>query len=116
MPGELNYLRAVYSPGGQDVAKLRHLVPYSHHIHAKFYEMTKDYQEYSIPYDQIVKVLIEGGYERYLASEWEGQRITQDAFETDCCEQVRRQHVMLKRLLGEPEISQMTNQSNVLRN
>ena len=100
-PGEIGYLHAVYTPGGQDVHKLKSLVPYSHHIHAKFYEMTEDYQEYSIPYDQIVKVLIEGGYDGYLASEWEGQRITQDAFETDSCEQVRRQHVMLKRLLGE---------------
>ena len=101
LPGEVGYLRAVYSPGGQDVQKLRELVPYSHHIHAKFYDMTEDYQEYSIPYDQIVKVLNEGGYEGYLASEWEGQRITQDAFETDSCEQIRRQHLMLKRLLGE---------------
>jgi hypothetical protein len=100
-PAELSYLHAVYSPGGQDVQKLRALVPYSRHIHAKFYEMTEDYREYGIPYDQIVNVLIEGGYEGYLASEWEGQRITQDAFETDSCEQVRRQHVMLKRLLGE---------------
>ena len=100
-PGELNYLHAVYSPGGQDPEKLRSLLPYSHHIHAKFYEMTEDYQEYGIPYDRIVRILIEGGYEGYLASEWEGQRITQDAFETDSCEQVRRQHVMLKRLLGE---------------
>ena len=100
-PAEMDYLNTVYSPGGQDVQKLKPLLPYSHHIHAKFYEMTEDYQEYSIPYDQIVKVLIEGGYEGYLASEFEGQRITQDAFETDSCEQVRRQHVMLKRLLGE---------------
>ena len=101
LPGETGYLRQVYSPGGQDVRKLLPLLPYSHHIHAKFYEMTEDYQEYSIPYDQIVAVLKEGGYEGYLVSEWEGQRITQDAFETDSCEQVRRQHLMLKRLLGE---------------
>jgi sugar phosphate isomerase/epimerase len=99
--GEMDYLKAVYSPGGQDIRKLRPLVPYSHHIHAKFYDMTEDYHESSIPYDQIVQVLIEGGYDGYLASEYEGQRITQDAFETDSCEQVRRQHVMLKRLLGE---------------
>ena len=100
-PGEFGYMHAVYTPGGQDVQKLKPLVPYSHHIHAKFYEMTEDYVEYGVPYDQIVKVLIEGGYDGYMASEWEGQRTTQDAFETDSCEQVRRQHVMLKRLLGE---------------
>jgi len=98
---EMAYLQAVYSPGGQDIQKLKPLVPYSHHIHAKFYDMTEDYQESSIPYDQIIQVLIEGGYDGYMVSEYEGQRIAQDAFETDSCEQVRRQHVMLKRLLGE---------------
>jgi sugar phosphate isomerase/epimerase len=97
---EMDYLNAVYIPGGQDIQKLKPLIPYSHHIHAKFYDMTEDYREYSIPYDQIVKILIEGGYDGYLVSEYEGQRITQDASETDSCEQVRRQHVMLKRLLG----------------
>jgi hypothetical protein len=107
-PGELSYLHAVYMPGGQDVEKLRELVPYSHHIHAKFYHMTEDYVEYGIPYDQIVKVLMEGGYEGYMASEWEGQRITQDAFDTDSCEQVRRQHLMLKRLRAKRSSSQKT--------
>ena len=98
---EMDYLKAVYSPGGQDIQKLKPLVPYSHHIHAKFYDMTEDYRESTIPYDQIVQVLIEGGYDGYMVSEYEGQRITQDVLETDSCEQVRRQHVMLKRLLSE---------------
>jgi hypothetical protein len=40
------------------------------------------------------------GGRAYMVSEFEGQR-PQDAFETDSCEQVRRQHLMLKRLLGE---------------
>jgi len=82
-PGEFGYMHAVYTPGGQDVQKLKPLVPYSHHIHAKFYEMTEDYEEYSVPYDQIVKVLIEGGYDGYLASEWEGQRTTQDVLNAE---------------------------------
>jgi hypothetical protein len=45
--------------------------------------------------------LREAGYSGYINSEYEGQRLTQDAFETDSCEQVRRHHVMLRRLLGE---------------
>lgn len=61
MPGEIGYMHAVYTPGGQDVQKLKPLVPYSHPIHAKFYEMTEDYQEYGIPYDQIIRVLIDDG-------------------------------------------------------
>jgi sugar phosphate isomerase/epimerase len=71
----------------------------THHIQAKFYEMTEEGSEYSIPYDKIVPVLIEGGYSGYLSSEYEGNRHIQDAFEVDSVEQVRRQHAMFQRLL-----------------
>jgi hypothetical protein len=76
-------------------------MPYIYNIHGKFYEMTEAYQEYSILYEDIIPVLIEGGYEGYINSEYEGQRNTQDAFETDSCEQIRRQQVMFRRLLRE---------------
>ena len=46
-------------------------------------------------------MLVEGGYDGYINSEYEGQRWIQDAFEVDSTEQLRRHHVMLKRLLGE---------------
>ena len=46
-------------------------------------------------------MLVEGGYSGYINSEYEGQRWIQDVFEDDSVEQVRRHHVMLKRLLGE---------------
>lgn len=73
------------------------------HIQAKFYEMLPDEVEYSIPYDEIVPVLVEGGYDGYLSSEYEGNRHIEDAFEVDSVEQVRRQHAMFARLLGEKE-------------
>ena len=79
---------------------LEHM-PRIFHIHAKFYEMLDDYTEYSIPYEQIVPLLIEGGYNGYLSSEYEGNRHIQDVQEVDSVEQVRRQHVMFQRLLGE---------------
>ena len=75
-------------------------MPYIHHIQAKFYEMTDEGVEYSIPYDKIIPVLIEGGYSGYLSSEYEGNRHIQDAFPVDSLEQVRRQHAMFQRLLG----------------
>jgi sugar phosphate isomerase/epimerase len=71
------------------------------HIQAKFYEMLPDETEYSIPYDEIVPVLIEGGYDGYLSSEYEGNRHIQDAYPVDSVEQVARQHAMFNRLLGE---------------
>lgn len=75
-------------------------MPLIGHIQAKFYEMTDDGAEYSIPYDEIVPVLVEGGFDGYLSSEYEGNRHIQDVFVVDSVEQVRRQHAMFARLLG----------------
>jgi len=72
-----------------------------HNIHGKFYQMDEDYVEPSIPYDEIVKVLKQGNYQGYICSEYEGNRWIEDAQEPDSVEQVRRQQVMLARLLGE---------------
>ena len=81
-------------------AMLPHM-PLIGHIQAKFYEMTDDEVEYSIPYDEIVPVLQEGGFDGYLSSEYEGNRHIQDVYPVDSVEQVRRQHAMFARLLGE---------------
>jgi sugar phosphate isomerase/epimerase len=71
-----------------------------HNIHGKFYEVTEDLVEPSIPYDEIVAVLNEGGYDGYICSEYEGNRWIEDACEVDSVEQVRRQQAMLERLIG----------------
>jgi hypothetical protein len=84
-----------------DPARLRDFMPYIHHVHAKFYEMTDECVEYSIPYDRVVPILLEGGFRGYLSSEYEGQRHIQDAFEVNEVEQVRRQQRLFRRLLGE---------------
>ncbi len=78
-------------------------MPRIHNIHGKFYQMNEDYVEPSIPYDEIVSVLKQGGYDGYICSEYEGNRWVEDAMEPDSVEQVRRQQVMLARLLGETE-------------
>lgn len=78
-----------------------------HNIHGKFYEMTEDLQEYSIPYDQIVEVLKKGGYTGYICSEYEGNRWIEDAEDVDSVEQVRRQQKMLTTLIGEPASSSL---------
>ena len=84
-----------------DPQRLRDFMPYIHHIHAKFYEMTDDGSEYSIPYEEIVPILVEGGFAGSLSSEYEGQRHVQDVHEVDEIEQVRRQQELFARLLGE---------------
>ncbi len=87
----------VFSP----TKRLTEYAKYIFHVHAKFYEMTDDGVEFSIPYDKIIAALTAGGYNGYLASEYEGNRHIQDILEVDSVEQVRRQHEMFKRLLGE---------------
>jgi sugar phosphate isomerase/epimerase len=84
-----------------DPKRLRDFMPYIHHVHAKFWEMTPDGHEYSIPYDELIPVLAEGGYSGYLSSEYEGQRWLQDTDDVDEVEQVRRQQEMFSRILGE---------------
>ena len=79
-------------------------MPRIHNIHGKFYQMTEDYVEPSIPYDEIVKVLQQGGYNGYICSEYEGNRWVEDFEEPDSVEQVRRQQVMLAMLLGEADV------------
>jgi sugar phosphate isomerase/epimerase len=81
--------------------RLLEFMPHFVHIHAKFYEMLPDYTEYSIAYDEVIPVLIEGGYNGYLSSEYEGNRHIQDIHEVDSVEQVRRQQEMFKLMLGE---------------
>lgn len=81
--------------------RMLEFMPWIFNIHAKFYEIDDSGREPSIPYDEIVAVLLEGGYDGHLSSEYEGQRHIEDAFEVDGREQVRRQQEMFKRLLGE---------------
>jgi hypothetical protein len=72
------------------------LLPYVYACHAKFFEMTDDMTEATIPYEEVVGVLVKHGWNGYLLSEYEGPR---DLYMAS--DQLRRQHVMLKRLLGE---------------
>jgi sugar phosphate isomerase/epimerase len=90
-----------YGPVTNKPSDLLAIMPYVYNVHGKFYEMTDDLKEYSIPYDEVMPVFIEGGYAGYINSEYEGQRNTQDIKETDSCEEIRRHHVMMKRLMGE---------------
>jgi hypothetical protein len=97
---EKAYIRERFE-GYQDPKKLLPLKPYIRRWHAKFWEMTPDYKETSIPYDEVIQFLIKNGFGGVMASEYEGQRSILDIAEVDEVEQVRRHQVMLKRLLGE---------------
>lgn len=88
--------RAMVTPLGVDPADLSAVMPYVFHIHAKFWDMTDDMTDPHIPWNRVIKALVEGGYKGSISSEYEGRRELFRASDV-----VRRQHVMLRRLLTE---------------
>jgi sugar phosphate isomerase/epimerase len=67
-------------------------LPYVFHMHAKFWGISDDLEEGSIPYDTVVKALNEIGYSGYLSAEYEGSR---DLYAGN--DQVRRLFAMINR-------------------
>jgi sugar phosphate isomerase/epimerase len=104
-PTEANLTLAMfawgYGPVSNSPSQLKAMAPYIYNVHGKFYEMTDELTEYSIPYKEIFAALGDLGYAHSIDSEYEGQRWTQDVIATDSCEAVRREHVMFRRLMGE---------------
>jgi len=88
--------REMSKPMNEDPALLADLLPYVFHVHAKFWDMTDDLDDPHLPYDAIVKVLVEGGWSGSLSSEYEGPR---DLYLAS--DMVRRQQAMLRRLVAE---------------
>lgn len=74
------------------------LLPYVHCCHAKFVDVSEDCQDTTTPYEEVINLMIKNKWDGYLLSEYEGQNKNVMGYPN---EQVRRQHVMLKRLLGE---------------
>lgn len=99
-PGDTKYIDEVYSAVFEDPKNLIPIMKYCRHIHGKFHEMISgsEYNDARIIYNEVVPVLMQNGYDGYICSEFEGQRYM-DAT-TDEFDQVRRQHVMLKRIMG----------------
>lgn len=73
------------------------LLPYTFACHAKFTRMDDDLKEATHPYERIMEILVEQRWEGYLLSEYEGPKDELG----HASDQLRRQHVMMRRLLGE---------------
>ncbi len=92
-------------PGGQPMKEGTYskpediipLLPYVHCCHAKFNEMTDACECPNTPWAAVINIMKQHNWDGYLLSEYEGSdKGTGGAFAA-----VRKQHVMLRRLLGE---------------
>ncbi len=75
------------------------LLPYVYCCHAKFIHMSDDFEETTIPYPEIVKILQDNGWDGYLLSEYEGADKYDPGYEVG--QTLRKQHIMLKNLIGD---------------
>lgn len=73
------------------------LLPYVHCCHAKYYNMSEDFEETTIPYRKVIDIMIEHGWDGYLLSEYEGPKKTDI---NHCITQVRRHQLFMKNILG----------------
>ncbi len=93
---------AIFSEGYENTPfeELEQYMPYLKHIHGKCYEMTEEYEEYSIPYKEAIQYLDSKGYDGYIATEYEGNRFVLLDECVDGLENVRRHQEMLKKYIG----------------
>lgn len=89
--------------GGYEIKPFSDLdkyLPYIKHFHGKFWEVTDEGVEYSIPYDQFICYLREKNFNGFIASEYEGGRFALPGTEIDAVSQVRAHQNMLKKYIG----------------
>ena len=72
------------------------ILKYVYCCHAKFNYMSETFEEETIPYEAIIRVLREHGFNGYMLSEYEGANKQKQGFVS---EQLRRQHIMMQRIL-----------------
>lgn len=74
-------------------------IKYIYHTHAKCYNINKNYEETSIPINEVIAAYKKAGYRGYVSTEYEGNRMLNDALEVDSVEQVRRHQEALRRAI-----------------
>lgn len=80
----------------QPASAWRELLPQVIHIHGKFYGFDSSGSESCIPYEELLPVFVQGGYDGFMSSEWEGHMFSLD----DGFEMVSQHHALCKRILA----------------
>jgi sugar phosphate isomerase/epimerase len=73
------------------------VLPYSRTCHAKFNYVDENFKERTIPYAEVMKIIVDQGWSGNLVSEYEGPKRDEPGYLGD---QLRRHHIMMQRILG----------------
>jgi hypothetical protein len=76
------------------------IMPQMFHVHAKFYDIDENGDEPAMDIPRIVRQFVQGGYQGYLSSEWEGHAFS-DLGESDPVDLVKKQHSLMRRSIEE---------------
>lgn len=96
-PPQIGRLNMAFSMNGRQPIELwKEVMPQVIHLHGKFYGFDENGEEPSIDYPMILKTFIDGGYQGYIASEYEGSAFTD---EFDAFDMVEKQHRLFKKIL-----------------
>lgn len=87
---------AVGIHGHQDAAAWAEILPDVVHVHGKFFDIGDDGREPVVPVEELIDVLVAGGYDGYISSEYEGWHWNTRA---DAFEMVARQQALCRRAL-----------------
>jgi sugar phosphate isomerase/epimerase len=94
--GQVNMTMTMF--GRMPVERWREILPRVSHVHGKYYEVTSDGIEPSIPYQNLMRLLKREGYRGTISAEWEGQAFTEEPIGF---QQVAAWHSMCSRLLAD---------------
>jgi hypothetical protein len=83
------------------------IMPQVVHIHGKFYHFDESGSESAIPYEEILPVFIDGGYDGFMSSEWEGHFLCDD----DGFEMVKKHHALCKRILAQHSAAEVKTEA-----
>jgi sugar phosphate isomerase/epimerase len=89
---------AVGIHGHQDPQDWKEILPDVVHVHGKFFDIDEAGREPVVPIEELVDVLVQGGYDGYVSSEYEGWHwnTRSDAFELVAREQALMRSVLEK--------------------
>jgi hypothetical protein len=93
--GQLN--TAITMFGHMPAGDLAGLLPYARHIHGKFYGVDASGAEPSLPYPELMTILLKAGWHGTISAEWEGHAFTPQPIGF---EQVQAWRLMCNRLLA----------------